>query len=167
MDVPLSVAQISRNAAPHRPLRHSERIASWIAQIAVAFILGQTLYFKFTYAPETQIIFADLGGRPAATIVGIVELICAILLVIPAAAVYGALLALAAISGAIGLHLTVLGIAIRNPATNESDGGVLFLLAVLVALGSIAILAIRRDQLKARIRMLTSGPRLLAKGAKP
>lgn len=166
MGIPISVANVLRAVAPPKQLSKAERVASWILQIAVAAILGQTLFFKFTYAPETQIIFADLGGRPAATIVGIVELICVILLLVPATVIAGAALSLAAISGAIVLHLTVLGIAIRNPATGESDGGFLFLLAVLVALGSAAILAIRRDEVKARLRLLMFGARLLAKGSR-
>ena len=38
----------------------------WAAQVVVALILLQTLYFKFTYAPETAYIFEGRGGRPAA-----------------------------------------------------------------------------------------------------
>ena len=59
------------------------RLVPWGFQIAVAAILAQTLFFKFTYAPETQVIFSGRGGRPAATLVGLIELICAILLLVP------------------------------------------------------------------------------------
>jgi uncharacterized membrane protein YphA (DoxX/SURF4 family) len=119
------------------------KYVAWIAQIAVAVILAQTLYFKFTYAPETQVIFASRGGRPAATLVGVMELICVILLVVPRTAAIGAGLSLVVISGAIMTHLTSLGIQVVDPATGESDGGLLFGLALAVAIGSLIVIAIR------------------------
>src|SRR5262245_14086409 len=88
------------------------RAISWGAQVVVAVILAQTLFFKFTYAPETQVIFGDRGGRPAATAVGVLELVCVILLLVPRTAAWGAALALFVISGAIFTHLTSLGIQI-------------------------------------------------------
>jgi putative oxidoreductase len=122
-------------------------VIPWLAQIVVAVVLAQTLFFKFTYAPETQYIFASRGGRPAATAVGTVELICVILLLIPRTAAIGALLALMTISGAIFLHLTSLGIQVEDPVTHEKDGGLLFGLALTVAVGSIVVLAFRWRQL--------------------
>ena len=121
--------------------------ASWVAQLGVAAILAQTLYFKFTYAPETQVIFADRGGRPVATAVGIVELVCVALLLIPRTAAVGAVLSLLVIGGALFTHLTSLGIAIKDPATGESDGGLLFGLAVVVAVGSLVVLGFRWAEL--------------------
>ena len=123
------------------------RIVPWTAQIGVAGILAQTLFFKFTYAPETQVIFADRGARPAATAVGIVELVCVVLLLVPRTAAAGAALALLTIGGAIFTHLTSLGIAIVDPTTGESDGGLLFGLAIAVAVGSLIVLAFRWRQL--------------------
>ncbi len=123
------------------------RVIPWAAQVAVALILAQTLFFKFTYAPETQVIFADRGGRPAATAVGLVELLCVILLLVPRTAALGAALSLLVIGGAIFTHLTSLGIQVADPATGEGDGGLLFGLAVLVAVGSAVVLAFRRRQL--------------------
>jgi hypothetical protein len=119
----------------------------WAAQVIVVLILAQTLYFKFTYAPETQVIFGPRGGRPAATAVGVVELLCVVLLLIPRTAALGASLALATIAGAIVTHLTSLGIEVVNPATGESDGGLLFGLAVTVAIGSLVVLAFRWREL--------------------
>jgi uncharacterized membrane protein YphA (DoxX/SURF4 family) len=120
---------------------------AWTAQVVVAVILLQTLLFKFTYAPETQVIFADRGGRPAATAIGIVELVGATLLLIPATASIGAALSLVVISGAIFTHLTSLGIQIRDPGTGETDGGLLFGLALTVAIGSLVVLAVRWREL--------------------
>lgn len=119
---------------------------SWIAQLGVAAILAQTLFFKFTYAPETQIIFGPRGGRPVATLVGIVELVCVVLLLQSRTAIYGAALALGTISGAIMTHLTSLGLVIVDPQTGRRDGGLLFSLAVAVFVGSIVVLACRRRQ---------------------
>jgi hypothetical protein len=133
---------------PSRPaLSKPALAASWAAQLVVAAILAQTLYFKFTYAAETQVIFGRLGGRPVATLVGLTELACVVLLLFPRTPVLGAFLALATIGGAIVLHLTVLGIQIINPATGKGDGGLLFALAVLVALGSFVVLALRWREL--------------------
>jgi uncharacterized membrane protein YphA (DoxX/SURF4 family) len=123
------------------------RLVPWVAQVGVAVVLAQTLFFKFTYAPETQVIFADRGGRPAATAVGVVELVCVILLLIPRTAALGAALALATIAGAIFTHLTSLGITIVDPQTGKGDGGLLFGLAVAVALASILVLAYRWREL--------------------
>ena len=123
------------------------RVIPWAAQIVVALILAQTLFFKFTYAPETQVIFASRGGRPAATALGIVELLCVILLLVPRSAALGAALSLLVISGALFTHLTSLGIQVVDPATGEGDGGLLFGLAIVVALGSAVVLVFRRHQL--------------------
>jgi uncharacterized membrane protein YphA (DoxX/SURF4 family) len=119
----------------------------WIAQVIVAIILAQTLFFKFTYAPETQVIFAERGGRLAATAVGIMELVCVVLLLIPSTASIGSALSLVVISGATFTHLTSLGIQIRDPITGESDGGFLFALALSVAVGSLVVLAFRWREL--------------------
>jgi hypothetical protein len=43
-------------------LSRGQSIASWSAQIVVAAILFQTLFFKFTAAPESVYIFTQLGA---------------------------------------------------------------------------------------------------------
>jgi LPXTG-motif cell wall-anchored protein len=136
-----------RAAPPARRLTAATAFP-WVAAAGVAVVLLQTLYFKFTYAPETQYIFADGGGRPAATLVGVLELVAAVLLLSGGRrAAIGAALALGLIGGAILTHLTSLGIAVKNPQTGESDGGFLFALAVAVAVGSVVVLAFRWRQL--------------------
>lgn len=116
--------------------------ASWVLQLSVAAILLQTLFFKFTGAEESVYIFSRLGiepwGRYAS---GVAELIASLLLLVPGAAPYGALLSLGVISGAIVSHLTVLGIEVRG------DGGLLFALAMIVFVCSLAILALRWREL--------------------
>lgn len=140
---PISTADPTATASRPLPLT----LLVWAAQIAAAVILAQTLYFKFTYAPETQYIFESRGGRPAATVVGLAELACVVLLLIPRTAAVGAALSLAVIGGALFTHLTGLGIEVKNPETGEGDGGFLFGLAVAVALLSSLVLAVRRREL--------------------
>ena len=115
---------------------------SWILQIVVAVILLQTLFFKFTAAAESVYIFSTLGAEPWGRIgSGVVELIAAILLLLPATITVGAALALAVIVGAIVSHLTILGIEVQG------DGGLLFVLALTVFVASAAILVIRRGEI--------------------
>jgi putative oxidoreductase len=114
-------------------------VASWVLQLVVAGILLQTLFFKFTGAAESVYIFSTLGAEPWGRIgSGVVELIAAILLLVPATSTVGAALALAVITGAIFSHLTVLGIDVQG------DGGLLFSLAVTVFVASGLILLLRR-----------------------
>jgi uncharacterized membrane protein YphA (DoxX/SURF4 family) len=127
-------------------------VISWIAQIVVALILVQTLVFKFTYAPQTQEIFKDMGGRPMATLVGVVELVAVVLLLWPRFSAVGAIIALGTISGAIFSHLTILGFSVLDPETGEYDGGLLFGLAITVAIGTMVVLAFRWPDLLKLVR---------------
>ncbi|MFZ4576590.1 MAG: DoxX family protein, partial [Phycisphaerales bacterium] len=128
-------------------------VVSWVLQVIVAGILVQTLFFKFAGAAESKYIFGTLGvepyGRYAA---GIAELVAAVLLLRPRTAAVGAATALGVITGAIGAHLTKLGIEVQG------DGGLLFGLALAVFAGSATVLVIRRAQLP------IVGPRLVALG---
>jgi len=144
---PLMMTEPRPSAVPACPSNRTRMIFIWIAQIIVAAILMQTLFFKFIYAPETRVIFADLGGRPMATLVGIVELACVVLLLIPRTAAIGAVLALGTIGGAIFSHLFILGVQITNPETGEKDGGLLFGLALIVAVGAGFVLVMRWREL--------------------
>jgi hypothetical protein len=123
-------------------LPRSWSIASWVLQITVAAILFQTLFFKFTGAEESKYIFSKLGMEPVGRIgSGIVELIAVILLLYPRTTTLGAILTLGVIGGAIVIHLSRLGIVVKD------DGGLLFALALVCFLGSLAVLFIRRGQI--------------------
>jgi putative oxidoreductase len=120
------------------------KVLSWVLQAVVAGILLQTLFFKFTGAPESVYIFSKLGAEPWGRIAsGVFELIAAALLLFPRTVVFGALMSLGVISGAIFSHLTKLGIAL----TEVGDRGELFALALVVFVGSAAVLYIRRREL--------------------
>ena len=61
---------------PDIPLSRPALIASWLCQLTAAAILGQTLFFKFTGAPESRYIFATLGVEPWGRIgTGVLELV--------------------------------------------------------------------------------------------
>lgn len=115
-----------------------ERLASVLA----AIILLQTLYFKFTAHPDSVHIFSTLGLEPWGRIgAGVSELIAGVLLLYPRTSIFGAILALGVMIGAILSHLLFLGVAVGG------DGGLLFILALIVTVCSIIVLFLRRDDL--------------------
>ena len=104
-------------------------------RIIVAIILVQTLRFKFTAHPDSVYIFSQVGLEPIGRIgIGIMELIAAVLLLIPKTVWLGAGLTLGIIGGAIMMHLTQLGIEVHG------DGGVLFYTALVTFILSAIIL---------------------------
>ena len=120
----------------------SHTVASWILQIIAAAILAQTLFFKFSGAEESKYIFATLGAEPWGRVAtGCAELVAVAMLIAPGTVTLGALLSLGLMTGAIGSHLTKLGVIVHN------DGGLLFGLAVTVFLCSTVILVLRRHQI--------------------
>ena len=130
-------------------LTKPQSIASWVLQLAVAAILLQTLFFKFTGAEESVYIFSSVGrflgvgavepwGRIGS---GVIELIASILLLIPATASLGAVLTIGVMAGAVLSHMLILGIEVKG------DGGLLFGLALAALTGSLVILVLRRAQI--------------------
>lgn len=116
-------------------------VFSWLLRIAAAGILLQTLYFKFTGAPESVELFTKLGVEPWGRIAtGVIELITSILLLLPSTVFIGAFLGTGLMGGAILSHLTVIGIA------SKGDGGQLFMLAIIVMACSIIIMLLHKQQ---------------------
>jgi uncharacterized membrane protein YphA (DoxX/SURF4 family) len=123
-------------------LSKTKIVLSWICRATAAVILLQTLFFKFTGAEESVYIFSRLGLEPAGRYAtGVVELIAAVLLLFQCHAWLGALLAAGVMSGAIVSHLTVLGISVKG------DGGLLFCLAIIVLVCSLAVLFLHWRQI--------------------
>jgi hypothetical protein len=115
-------------------------IFSWALRMTAAVILLQTLFFKFTGAPESVYIFTKLHAEPWGRIgSGIVELIAAALLLTPRFNWRGSVIALGVMAGAIASHLTVLGIEVQG------DKGLLFALALIVFLASATNLALHTE----------------------
>ncbi|MEM1088644.1 MAG: hypothetical protein AAGH90_13035 [Pseudomonadota bacterium] len=133
-----------------------------IAVIA-SLVFLDSLRFKFTNAPETQVIFGKLNDWAASLgvdgifaqtglfsqyTIGTAELLASALLLIGILPAFrrlqalGAMIAVAVMTGAISFHLfTPLGIDPNN------DGGGLFFMACVVWVGSITMLIIRRKEL--------------------
>jgi len=127
----------------------------------VIFVFVQSLFFKFTGSEETDIIFStiaqwmnDVGLSAIAPtfesiggyLIGGVELIAALLLLIPATRKFGALLGLGVISGAIFFHLaTPLGVDRVINASGETDGGVLFYMACGVWISCLLIFILSKS----------------------
>jgi len=126
----------------------------------ISFVFIQSLFFKFTGAPETVHIFSTLDqwasglgfqglflppGPFNAYVIGTAELVASIFLLAgvflkkPVSVFLGALLALGIISGAIFFHLfTPLGINVQG------DGGLLFYMAVGIFFSSLVLVFLNR-----------------------
>lgn len=113
----------------------------WILRLIAAIIMLQTLFFKFTAAPESIYIFSSLGMEPWGRIgTGILELIAAVLILYPRTTGLGAILATGLMTGALLSHLTKLGIVVQD------DGGLLFIYALLVFTSSLVLAIVYRAQ---------------------
>lgn len=143
------------------------RFASWAANGVTLFIAAvflDSLRFKFSNAPKTQIIFGDLdrwatslgapgvfaqGGVFSQYVIGGAELAASAILI--GTMVFrryrflqpvGALFAIAIMSGAISFHLfTPLGTNV------DGDGGALFYTACAVWIGAWVLLFLRRNEI--------------------
>ena len=146
-----------------RKMSNTIVIVGWVLRLVAAVILLQTLFFKFSAAPESVYIFTKLsnflagmvgpilGANAAAAIAGseaysrigsgIMELFAALLLIYPRYPWAGAILALAATGAAIMSHLTFLGIDVMG------DHGLLFSLAIVTVLCSLGVFYLYRAKL--------------------
>ena len=120
----------------------AKNIFMWVLRLISAYILLQTLRFKFGADPESVYIFTKVGMEPWGRIgSGVVELIASVLILIPRTTAFGALMAIGTMSGAIFFHLTKLGIEVMG------DGGQLFYMGVAVWVSSAILLFVYRDQI--------------------
>ena len=136
----------------------------WVLSIFIAFVFIQSLFFKFSGSEETDIIFNTIGAwmsgisflQPISQFfmtyggytIGSVELVASILVLIPKTRIWGALLGLGTMSGAIFFHLfTPLGVNRTIDAAGNTDGGVLFFMACGVWLSCATLVYLNRDQL--------------------
>lgn len=124
----------------------------WVLCLYIAFVFIQSLFFKFADAYETVYIFGVLGNWSGfewfaaygAYGVGVVELIAAIMLLIPMTRLYGAIIASGVMVGAVFFHLfTPLGIEMPEFDNMGNiigdDGGLLFYNAVGVMISSLIV----------------------------
>ncbi len=120
-----------------------------VVKITAAAILLQTLFFKFSAAPESVYIFSSVGIEPWGRIgTGILELITAVLILIPRTSWIGALLSVGLMLGAVATHLFIIGIDVLN------DGGKLFALAIITLACSVAILLHEKVKIITFVKLL-------------
>lgn len=125
----------------HLPARSAIQLPAlaWILQILVAGVLAASAIAKLAGAVESVMIFSNLGMEPGGRyLIGVIELIAALLLLVPFSANWGAILAWGVMTGALIAHLTKLGLAgTMLPMT---------LAAAFNWCGSAVILYLRRHQ---------------------
>lgn len=123
-------------------MRSSTKIVAWVLRMVAALIMLQTLFFKFTAAPESVYIFSKLGIEPWGRVgSGVMELLASVLILIPRTTVLGAGLAMGIMAGAVLSHFFILGISIQG------DGGQLFIYAWLVLVSASVLFWMYRRQL--------------------
>ncbi|HLZ16093.1 MAG TPA: DoxX family protein [Cyclobacteriaceae bacterium] len=121
-------------------------ILTWVARVIAAVLLLQTLFFKFSGAAESVQLFTQLGVEPWGRIgTGVFELIASALILIPATAWLGSIMAIGLMTGAIFSHVFVIGI-LRN------DGGLLFSYAVIIFACALFSFWMSRSQVPAPVR---------------
>jgi hypothetical protein len=146
-----------RRAAPTRLIAHG-------LALFMSGVFLDSLRFKFTDAPKTQIIFGDLdkwaasfgaeglfrhSGLFSQYAIGGAELVAALILLLGIFAErrrflqpIGAALGVAIMTGAISFHLfTPLGVNVDN------DGGALFFTALATWLSGVALLVLRQREI--------------------
>ena len=170
----MSATTATQRMGKASPQPRSIVIQKWLAHgitVFMAAVFLDSLRFKFTDAPKTQIIFGDLDrwaaslGAPglfghtglfSQYVIGGAELVASFVLL---ATMFlprfrflqplGALLSIAIMSGAISFHLfTPLGVNVDN------DGGALFFTACGVWVGGFILLLLRRTEVKEFARRL-------------
>jgi len=135
-------ARVMLIAEPAQVLTKAELVTSWVCRSLAGAIMIETLFFKFTGAPESVYIFSKMSleswwryGQ------GVWELVAAISLLTPRFGWAGGILTLGAMGAAIVSHLTVLGVQIQG------DHGLLFAMAVVTFISGFTVTYIHRDQI--------------------
>lgn len=118
-----------------------------LPEIYIAFVFIQSLFFKFSGAPESIYIFQTIEDWLSLSffepgmryVIGTTELVASLMLFVPGLRHIGALLSIGVISGAIFFHLfSPLGIVVKD------DAGTLFIMAIGVWIASAYILYMNR-----------------------
>lgn len=120
-------------------------------RLVAVLILGMAIPAKFTAGPVAVAMFTQLGAEPSGRVAtGVFESLAVVLLVAPPMVVYGALLAVGLMTGAILSHLLVLGVA---PGGDPS----MFLMALTTFGCSVALVWRRRASIPVVSQFLHPG----------
>jgi hypothetical protein len=135
-----AMRKATRHAAvPADTLTARQNIMSWICQLVAAGIMIETLFFKFTAAPESVYIFQKMGTEPWWRWgQGIWELLASIGLLIPPLRWAGGILTTGAMLAAILSHMTWLGYSIMG------DHGLLFGMAIVAFTCGVTVMMLHR-----------------------
>jgi uncharacterized membrane protein YphA (DoxX/SURF4 family) len=109
-------------------------VALWATQVALASMFLLAGASKLAGVPEMVALFDAIGvGQWFRYLTGSIEVVSALALLVPSLAPFGALLLVPTMVGAIVTHLFIVG---GSPA-----------IPVVLAIGSVAVVWARRDQL--------------------
>ncbi|MFT5422814.1 MAG: putative membrane protein YphA (DoxX/SURF4 family) [Phycisphaerales bacterium] len=119
---------------------------TWLTRLVAAGILAMAGIMKISGDPGSVYLMETLLGAPSIARLGLggVELVAAGLLLVPKTTLIGSGLAAVLMLGAIGSHLTKLGVSIEVAAdapegvADAIGGPTMFAMAVVVLLGALA-----------------------------
>ena len=121
-------------------------ILIWALRLVAAYIMLQTLYFKFTGHEQSVRLFTELGMEPWGRIgTGVIELVASILILYPKTTGIGAVLGIGMMAGAIFFHVTKLGLKF------DGDYG-LFAFAVITFVCCAILFLVYRNQVFALLK---------------
>src|SRR5499427_1746810 len=128
-----------RHYQPADTLTRKQHVITWICALIGAGIMVETLFFKFTGAPESKYIFSKMGTEPwMRWVQGIWELLASIGLLWPRIRWASGILTVGAMSAAILSHLTWLGFSVQG------DHGLLFSMAIVTFTSGFTLMLIHR-----------------------
>ena len=112
------------------------------------FLLQTVIRFKFPGHEDSVLIFTQMGIEPwGRYFTAVIETLAAILLFFPRLSVYGAILTLGTMLGAIGGHLTKIGIVPMRDGQPIDGGASLFIFAIVLFTLSCLIIWEKREDI--------------------
>lgn len=137
----LAVA-MKRSHEPADTFTRKQHVIIWICSFVAAGTMVETLFFKFTGAPESKHIFSKMGTEPwMRWVQGIWELRASIGLLWPRMRWAGGILTVGAMAAAILSHLTWLGLSVQG------DDGLLFGMAIVTFTGGFTVMMLHRHSI--------------------
>jgi hypothetical protein len=123
-------------------LTRRQRTVCLICCLIAAGIMIETLFFKFTAAPESVYIFRRMGTEPwMRWVQGIWELAASLGLLLPRLRWAGGILTTGAMASAILSHMTWLGFAVQG------DHGLLFSMAIVTFASGFTVMMLHRHSI--------------------
>ena len=142
------VESAQREYEPADTFTRRQKILIWVCSLIAAGIMIETLFFKFTAAPESVYIFRKMGTEPwMRWVQGIWELLASIGLLWPRLRWAGGILTTGAMAAAILSHLTWLGFAVQN------DHGLLFGMSNVTFTSGVIVMMMYREHIPNYQRM--------------